>query len=75
MPCFPPLEAGHTFPPLAEGQSGRMGRRCNSRLTLQYPLICHGLSARVPRDSPEERSYTEILANSETPKVNQLVNL
>ncbi len=44
------------FPPLAEGQSGRLGRRCYSRWTPHRPTAPHGLSARVPRDSPEERN-------------------
>ncbi len=43
------------FPPLAEGQSGRLGRRCYSRSTPYSQTANHGLSARVPRDSPEER--------------------
>ncbi len=42
------------FPPLAEGQSGRLGRRLYSRLALHRQTTFHGLSARVPRDSPEE---------------------
>ncbi len=47
------------FPPLAEGQSyQRLGRRCYSRLTPQRQTAPHGLSARVPRDSPEERNMT-----------------
>ncbi len=48
-------EIHHCFPPLAEGQSGRLGRRCYSRLTPHRQTAPNGLSARVPRDSPEER--------------------
>ncbi len=44
------------FPPLAEGQSGRLGRRLYSRLTPYCQTTCHGLSARITRDSPEERN-------------------
>ncbi len=46
-----------SFPPLAEGQSyQRLGRRCYNRLTPHRQTTPHGLSARVPRDPPEERN-------------------
>ncbi len=52
------------FPPLAEGQSSqRLGRRLYSRLTMQRQTTPHGLSARVPRDSPKERSIDPTLPN------------
>ncbi len=50
-----PSACASCFPPLAEGQSGRLGRRLYNRLTLHRQTTNHGLSARVPRDSPEER--------------------
>ncbi len=52
---FPPLAT--FFPLLAEDQSyQRLGRRLYSRLTTYRQTTPHGLSARVPRDSPEERN-------------------
>ncbi len=51
------LRSRKCFPPLAEGQAyQRLGRRLYSRLTRLRETTCIGLSARVPRDSPEERN-------------------
>ncbi len=55
------------IPPLAEGQSGRLGRRLYSQLTMRRQTTPNGLSARVPRDSPEER-------NSMSPSVRMTSN-
>ncbi len=51
------------FPPLAEGRAcQRLGRRLYSRLTMHRQTTSNGLSARVPRDSPEERNSMQISA-------------
>ncbi len=52
------------FPPLAEGQScQRLGRSLYNRLTSHCQSASNGLSARVPRDSPKERSIDPTLPN------------
>jgi hypothetical protein len=43
------------LPSSMEGQSGRLGRRSDSRLTMYCQTTIHDLSARITRDSPEER--------------------
>ncbi len=59
--CFPPL--AH-FSSACEGQSyQRLGRRLYSRLTMQRQTTPHGLSARITRDSPKERSIDPTLPN------------
>ncbi len=58
-----PSACASCFPPLAEGQSyQRLGRRLYNRLTPHRQTTRHGLSARVLRDSPEERNSMPLSA-------------
>ncbi len=48
------------YPSACGGSVGKTGEACYSRLTPYRQSACNGLSARVPRDSPEERNKVNL---------------